>query len=76
MAIASLRTRPLIAVLSRVTLFGEGMRAAFEHIGNFQSLSASHVDTSAFVRALSPNPVSVGARLGIAVSPRYGGAAA
>jgi hypothetical protein len=58
-AVTPLRTRPLIAVMSRVPLFVEAMRAAFEGIADVQPVSADDVEASGLVRAFNPNAVIV-----------------
>jgi hypothetical protein len=59
MAVAPVRTRPLIAVLSRVPLFVEALRAAFEGIADLQSISADDVEAHGLVRAFRPDVVIV-----------------
>jgi hypothetical protein len=58
-AVAPARTRPLIAVLSRVPLFVEALRAAFDGIADVQSVSADDVEAHGLVRAFHPNAVIV-----------------
>jgi hypothetical protein len=66
MAIAPVRTRPLIAVLSRVPLFVEALRAAFKGIADVQSVSADDVEAAGLVRAFHPDAVIIeGAELDV-----------
>jgi hypothetical protein len=69
-AVAQVRTRPLIAVLSRVPLFVEAVRAAFDGIADVQAVSAEDVEAHGLVRAFRPDAVIIeGADLnGIAVA--------
>ena len=55
MTVASVRTRPLIAVISRVPLFVEALRGSFEGIADVQSVSADDVAAEGLVRAFHPN---------------------
>ena len=59
MTISPARTRPLIAVLSRVPLFVEAMRAAFDGIADVQPVSADDLGASGLVRAFHPTAVIV-----------------
>ena len=59
MAVAHARTRPLVAVLSRVPLFVEALRAAFEGIADLQSVSADDVEAHGLVRAFRPDVVII-----------------
>jgi len=58
-AVAPARTQPLIAVLSRVPLFVEALRAAFEGIADVQSVSADDVAAHGLVRAFRPDVVII-----------------
>jgi hypothetical protein len=58
-AVAPARTRPLIAVLSRVPLFVEALRAAFEGIADVQSVSADDVEAHGLIRAFHPDAVII-----------------
>lgn len=57
MAVAPIRTRPLIAVLSRVPLFVEAVNAAFEGIADVQPVLAAELQAHGLVRAFRPNAV-------------------
>ena len=59
MAVSTVRTRPLVAVLSRVPLFVEALRAAFEGIADVQSVSANDVEAHGLVRAFRPDVVII-----------------
>ena len=59
MAASVPRTRPLIAVLSRVPLFVEALRAAFEGIADLQPVSADDVEAHGLVRAFRPDVVII-----------------
>jgi hypothetical protein len=59
MAVAPVRTRPLIAVMSRVPLFVEALRATFEGIADVQSVSADDVEAHGLVRAFQPDAVII-----------------
>jgi hypothetical protein len=58
-AVAPVRTRPLIAVLSRVPLFVEALRAAFDGIADVQAVSAEDVEAHGLVRAFRPDAVII-----------------
>jgi len=65
-AIAPVRTRPLIAVLSRVPLFVEALSAAFEGIADVQPVSVDDVEAAGPVRAFHPDAVIIeGAELDV-----------
>lgn len=53
------RTRPLIAVMSRVPLFVEALRAAFDGVADVQSVSADDVEAHGLVRAFHPDAVII-----------------
>ncbi len=59
MAIARARNRPLVAVLSRVPLFVEALRAAFEGIADVQTVPADDVEAHGLVRAFRPDAVII-----------------
>lgn len=59
MAVAPPRTRPLVAVLSRVPLFVEALRAAFEGIADLQSVSTDDIEAQGLVRAFRPDVVII-----------------
>lgn len=66
MTTTALRTRPLIAVISRLPLFVEAVRGAFDGIADVQSVSADDVAAEGLVRAFHPNVVIVeGAELDV-----------
>jgi hypothetical protein len=56
-ATAALRSRPLIAVLSRVPLSVEAMTAAFEGIADVASIAADDRHAQGLLRAYDPNAV-------------------
>jgi hypothetical protein len=58
-AISPVRTRPLIAVVSRVPLFVEGLRGAFEGIADVQSVSPDDVEAHGLVRAFRADAVII-----------------
>jgi len=58
-AVSPVRTRPLVAVLSRVPLFVEALKAAFEGIADVQSVSADDVEAHGLVRAFRPDVVII-----------------
>lgn len=57
MAAVGVRTRPLIAVLSRVPLFIEGVSAAFKGIADVQAISLEDVEAHSLIRAFRPDAV-------------------
>jgi len=59
LAVSPVRTRPLIGVLSRVPLFVEALRAAFDGIADVQPVSADDVEAQGLVRAFRPDAVIV-----------------
>jgi hypothetical protein len=57
LAAAGIRTRPLVAVLSRVPLMVEALAAAFSGIADVQAVSTDHVEAHGLVRAFRPDAV-------------------
>lgn len=57
MTAASVRTRPLIAVLSRVPIFVEAVAGAFSGIADVQAVSSDDVQAQGLVRAFHPDAV-------------------
>jgi hypothetical protein len=57
LAVSSVRTRPLVAVLSGVPLFVEAMSAAFEGIADVAAVAANDVLAHGLISAYSPNAV-------------------
>jgi len=57
--VAAIRTRPLIAVISRVPLLVEALTAAFAGIADLQAVSADDVEAHGLVRAFRPDAVIV-----------------
>jgi hypothetical protein len=53
------RTRPLIAVLSRVPLFVEAMAAAFAGTADVQAISPDDLEAHGLLRAFRPDAVIV-----------------
>jgi uncharacterized protein (UPF0216 family) len=56
-AAASIRTRPLIAVLSRVPLLVEALVGAFSGIADVQAVASDDVEAQGLVRAFRPDAV-------------------
>ena len=55
----AIRTRPLVAVLSRVPLFVEAMTAAFAGTADVQPISPDDVEVHGLLRAFHPDAVIV-----------------
>jgi hypothetical protein len=68
-AVSPVRIRPLIAVLSRVPLFVEALRAAFEGIADVHSVSADDVEAPGLVRAFRPDVVIIEGGQTVAIDP-------
>jgi hypothetical protein len=57
MASAGVRTRPLIAVLSRVPILVEALSGAFAGIADLHAISSDDVEAHGLVRAFRPDAV-------------------
>jgi len=66
-----IRTRPLIAVLSRIPLFIEALAATFEGIADVQGVAADNAEVSGLVRAYRPDVVVAEPDVADSVDPLF-----
>jgi hypothetical protein len=57
MAVVGVRTRPLVAVISRVPLFVEAVAGAFTGIADVQAISLDDVEAAGLLLAFRPDAV-------------------